>query len=117
MKGRKEIFRTEVKYANLNPEWNETFEWEIKPDEVKKGVVLALFDQDLMSKDDPMGRVTINLTEFVSGKSFKGTRVVEQCRGAEEANLGTLTIKATFRPNKPKMTEKEAAAAEAAEQV
>ena len=59
----------------------------------------------------------IKLTEFVSGKPFATERVVEQCRGAEEGDLGVLVVQASFKPNAPKMTEEELAAARAADEV
>ena len=58
--GRKEVGRTEVAPKTLNPEWaGATFEWEVRPREVRRGVVLAIFDADVLSVDDPMGRVTV----------------------------------------------------------
>ena len=71
---------------NLNPVWeeNNVFEWDMGPKE-KPVVVLALFDKDTLSKDDPMGMVTIRLSELSSGTAIDGQLPVEPCDGAEDA--------------------------------
>ena len=63
-----EVGRTRVVPKSLNPVWEESnaFAWDMGPRE-KPVVVLALFDKDTLSKDDPMGMVKIPLSRLASG--------------------------------------------------
>jgi len=62
MCSKEELFRTESQSKTLNPRWDTTCTVSVRDDE--KEIVLALFDSDFGSGDDPMGRVTLQLQEF-----------------------------------------------------
>ena len=63
-----EVGRTTVVSKSLDPVWetDNYFEWQIGPKETPV-IVLALFDKDTLSKDDPMGMVKIPLSRLASG--------------------------------------------------
>merc|ERR1711965_593327 len=97
-----EVGRTQVVKKSLNPVWeagDATFEWSMGPKE-KPVVVLAIFDKDTLSKDDPMGMITIPLSMLSSGAALDKALPVERCDGADDAT-GTLHVVATFDPLVP----------------
>lgn len=70
--------RSQVEYANerhttkvisktLNPEWRESFEFEVVSVPAERGLPLrfAMFDQDTTSADDFMGECIIFLNDFI----------------------------------------------------
>merc|ERR1712216_878763 len=62
VQGKREVFKTQVKKKSLNPVWKESCHFAVHPGELE--IVLCLFDSDFGSKDDPMGQVTLQLTDL-----------------------------------------------------
>ncbi|KAF9438678.1 hypothetical protein BGZ76_006051, partial [Entomortierella beljakovae] len=50
-----QCFTTKVVKKNLNPIWNESFDFVIEPQSMPDIVKLVLWDKDLISSDDFMG--------------------------------------------------------------
>ena len=64
--------KTKTIKNTVNPSWNEEFGWEVPHDKVSElTVTLRVFDDDKLSKDDPLGEVVIPLwqVDFASGPS------------------------------------------------
>ena len=85
---------------STSPVWNSSFEFDFLFSE-SPVVVLALFDKDKIGSDDVMGIVSIKLSDLATANSLAANFPVEQCPGAEEPDLGTLFIEASFDPKIP----------------
>ena len=62
--------KTKTVKNSVSPTWNEEFGWEISHDKVSELTAsLRVFDDDKLSKDDPLGEVVIPLwqVDFASG--------------------------------------------------
>jgi len=53
------VGRTATQKKTVNPEWNESFEIEVDPQ--KHEIILDVFDENRLTRDDFLGRVTIHL--------------------------------------------------------
>lgn len=105
--GKREVFKTEVMKKTVDPLWNASGKFQVGPEEAS--IVLALFDHDLGSKDDPMGQVTIRLLDFVSDGSFifkEQWCKVEAQKACPKAK-GEVHVSLAFAPTPPPMPEKE----------
>jgi hypothetical protein len=62
-------FKTKIKKKTLNPVFNETFTF----DNVKESdlLIIEVFDQDIMGKDEIIGKFSVNLSEVPLGKEDK----------------------------------------------
>ena len=49
--------KTKVIKKNLNPKWNETFTFQVPV--TSKGIMIDMFDEDLIGSDEFMGTVTV----------------------------------------------------------
>lgn len=98
--GTRTIGSTSVVKKSTSPEWNSSFEFDFLLKE-SPVVVLAIFDKDKIGSDDPMGIVSIKLSDLGTGLALDANLPVEQCSGAEEPDLGTLSIQASFDPKIP----------------
>lgn len=58
--------RSTVVNRNLNPVWNETFVFQAK--DLTQPISLRVYDHDIVSSDDFMGRGLINLTQCKQNK-------------------------------------------------
>ncbi len=56
--------KTSVKSKSLNPEWNETLELDVAPNERSEWLSIECFDNDLVGDDDPLGKLRINLSSL-----------------------------------------------------
>ena len=62
--------KTKTIKNTVNPSWNEEFGWEVPHDKVSElTVTLRVFDDDKLSKDDPLGEIVVPLwqVDFASG--------------------------------------------------
>ena len=62
--------KTKTVKNSVSPTWNEEFGWEISHEKVSELTAsLRVFDDDKLSKDDPLGEVVIPLwqVDFASG--------------------------------------------------
>ena len=78
----------------LDPEWNATFKFHLegrswRPDE---SIVLAIYDFDTFSNDDPMGEVVIPLRSLMGGLVVERWFPVQNCVGCKDAK-GDLHVK------------------------
>ena len=89
--GHAEIKKTDTKKKNLNPEYNQTFDFPVivckslyisiqaffskvtKRDAMNKTIVFQVFDSDKISKDDPIGEVTHQLSPYSTYIVYAGT--------------------------------------------
>ena len=73
MPDRKRKFETKVHYKTLNPVFNETFAFKNVPysDTFDKTIVFAVFDQDIISKNDYIGQLKIPLFTIDLAKTIE----------------------------------------------
>ena len=73
MPDRKRKFETKVHYKTLNPVFNETFAFKNVPysDTFDKTIVFAVFDQDIISKNDNIGQLKIPLFTIDLAKTIE----------------------------------------------
>ena len=80
----------------LEPVWNEPFAFSVDAAQLQTlELVLALFDKDNLSKDDPMGQVRVALTGLKSGATLDRWLKVKNCAGCDDAS-GELHIQLTL---------------------
>lgn len=58
----KQIYKSRTIPKNLNPQWNEKFCVPIE--DISMPLVIKVFDFDRVSSDDPMGTVTVDLSQM-----------------------------------------------------
>ena len=64
--------KTNVIRKTLNPEWNETFEINIRENQRTEVLTLEVFDKDLIGKDDSLGKITLELDHLSLRQVFSG---------------------------------------------
>mmetsp|Transcript_41896 Transcript_41896/g.51573 ORF Transcript_41896/g.51573 Transcript_41896/m.51573 type:complete len:251 (-) Transcript_41896:111-863(-) len=77
--------RTKVKKNTKNPEWNETFEFDIK-DAVKDKIYFDVYDKDLITKNEKIGTVAFKIIDIcaINGKLIKNDyNIAGSKRGAK----------------------------------
>ena len=78
------LVKTKTVKNNVNPVWNEEFRFEIGLDKVSSyNLILRLFDDDVISKDDPLGEVVIPMwqVDFTSGiEEWKSLQAVSKVK-------------------------------------
>lgn len=62
----KQIYKSRTIPKNLNPQWNEKFCVPIE--DISMPLVIKVFDFDRVSSDDPMGMVTVDLSQIEVSK-------------------------------------------------
>ncbi|XP_064408480.1 extended synaptotagmin-1 [Latimeria chalumnae] len=92
-------FRSKVIKENLNPQWNEIYEF-IVNDIPGQEVEFQLFDKDV-DKDDFLGRCKISLTHIISSKT------IDKWYPLEDVKSGRLHIRLEWLPPTPSATDLE----------
>ena len=59
-------YRSSVIYRNLNPNWNEQFEFQTV--DLKEPLRVKVYDHDRGSLDDYMGGASVDLTPYTDGE-------------------------------------------------
>ena len=75
--------RTSVKKKTLSPVWNETFELSIPPGAGL--IILDMFNENRITRDDFLGRAVIDLSQIQSGKHLKTVKQLFQ--RSEKSNV------------------------------
>jgi len=90
----KELGRTKAVDKCLDPAWNETLEFQLEGKLFRPSgeLVLAVFDKDKFSDDDPMGEVRLPMQQLLSGHVREGWHSVQNCAGQKKAT-GELQLK------------------------
>ena len=99
----KELAKTNVVKKSLAPQWGQHFKLTL-PAQLGTLVLFHLFDQDLMSGDDPMGAIAIDLAALWPGKEDDQWRDVGPCKGCAAA-AGRLRLRLRFKPTRPAVEE------------
>jgi hypothetical protein len=99
----KELAKTNVVKKSLAPQWGQHFKLTL-PAQLGTLVLFHLFDQDLMSGDDPMGAIAIDLAALRPGKEDDQWRDVGPCKGCAAA-AGRLRLRLRFKPTRPAVEE------------
>ena len=99
-----EKYRTPTIKANLNPEWNCELEFggklTARQVDDEEEVVVRLYDQDLLSKDDPLGEVHIPIWMIADTKEatwFPVEPVAHMYARARRKPLGRLLVRCDYR--------------------
>eukprot|EP00092_Neocalanus_flemingeri_P022269 GFUD01024149.1.p1 GENE.GFUD01024149.1~~GFUD01024149.1.p1 ORF type:complete len:971 (+),score=234.93 GFUD01024149.1:83-2995(+) len=86
------VRRTATKKKTVNPEWNETFEIDIDPQ--KHEIILDVFDENRLTRDDFLGRVTISMA-VVDDIDYRVSKELQ--KRSERSNIGgTLEFSCQF---------------------
>jgi len=82
-----ELGRTNVVKKTLNPAWKQTFKFHLEGRKFRTSdsLVLAVYDFDTMSADDPMGEVALPLSALLDGRPIDRWYPVANCRGCSDA--------------------------------
>ena len=80
---KKNVKRTSVKKKTLSPVWNETFELSIPPGAGL--IILDMFNENRITRDDFLGRAVIDLSQIQSGKHLKTVKQLFQ--RSEKSNV------------------------------
>ena len=94
-----EVGKTKVMKKKLNPKWNANFAF-LLTKEMSPVIIVEIFDHDMLSGDDPMGKLTIPVESFTKNKDEPSTYAVQPMEGCEGAT-GTLTFRLFFKANPP----------------
>jgi len=83
---------TEVVSKNLNPEWNQNFNFHFlgKQFRPKESLVLTIYDRDRGSADDPMGQVVLKMSDLLHGKVQEDWLPVQPCPGCSKVSGDVL---------------------------
>ena len=96
--------RSTVKKQDLNPVWNERFEFHGRRDAfVRAGLQMRLFDKDMVGSDDPLGDAWVSLA------SLSHTDYSELNVKLPHPYTGTVSITITWLPDRPSAGVEEAA--------
>ena len=90
--GTRWMYRTKTVSRNLNPHWNETTSLELLYTD--RYLVIDVWDQDSLSKDDIMGRIVFSLATLPDRTQTMITLPLEQVN-REQATSGTVTLVCT----------------------
>jgi len=93
--GVRETFRTQVVKRTLNPVWNAKSMFKVAPSD--SDIVLHLFDKDSISKDDPLGKVTLRISDLSKqpSETWFDIKPCEGCPGA----TGRIYLRTAFFPD------------------
>ncbi|CAH1250347.1 synaptotagmin-7-like isoform X2 [Branchiostoma lanceolatum] len=102
---KKNKMETKVKRRNLNPHWNETFQFEGFPyDKLQHRVLyLQVFDYDRFSRNDPIGEVHLPLCEVDLTESPTFWKDLRPCPNSND-NLGELLVSLCYQPTAQRIT-------------
>jgi hypothetical protein len=87
--------KTEVKKKTLNPQWNQTFEFEVK-DASKSEVTVEVWDWDRFGSAEFMGQAIIPLSGYSAASAPVENWFTLQRRTAEDAVAGAVRLRLTF---------------------
>jgi Ca2+-dependent lipid-binding protein len=88
--------KSSTKKNNLNPVWNEDFQWSNISDLENMVLTMRIFDEDFGSRDDKCGRCKIKLANEGLSRSPKRIQKVVD-RNLIRAN-GTVTVDVSYHP-------------------
>ena len=92
--------QTSVKWANLNPEFHESFEIDVTNPSATVNIVVK--DKDYLGSDDFMGQIQLPLSDFEDGKEHAGTYQLlgEDVKILEEFDRGEIDIRLRWAERK-----------------
>uniref|UniRef100_A0A914RBX4 C2 domain-containing protein n=1 Tax=Parascaris equorum TaxID=6256 RepID=A0A914RBX4_PAREQ len=97
----KQKFETKVQRNNLNPQFNETFAFNIAFNELRyKTLQFIVFDFDRLSKDDRIGQLSLPLDSVDFGANIDEWRYLDPPdEGTDsESRLGDICFSLRYRP-------------------
>ncbi|KHN80053.1 Synaptotagmin-1 [Toxocara canis] len=97
----KQKFETKIKRNNLNPEFNETFAFNIAFNELQcKTLQFIVFDFDRLSKDDRIGQLSIPLDLVDFGANIDEWKYLDPPEedSDSESRLGDICFSLRYRP-------------------
>lgn len=99
------IQKTKVKKRNLNPVFDETFEFNISyPQLVSKTLMLAVYDYDRFSRHDEIGQVSLPMNTVELAETTERWQPLERLLGSGGEKLGDLCLGLRYVPNSGKLT-------------
>jgi hypothetical protein len=92
--------QSSVKWANLNPEYHESFEIDVTNPSAILNIVVK--DRDYFGSDDFMGQVNIELSEFADGKEVEKVYQLlgEDVKELDDADRGEIHVRLRWAERK-----------------
>merc|ERR1711981_1390821 len=79
----KEKFKSKTVNNNHNPEWNFDIKFDID-NETSKEVILEVYDEDMIGKDDLLGQTKLNLIQIINQRKIVNNWIpLQQCKSGE----------------------------------
>ncbi|KAI6240987.1 Synaptotagmin-1 [Aphelenchoides fujianensis] len=104
---RKPKFETKIKRNNLNPQFNETFLFNVPYNEIQRKVLqIVVYDFDRLSKDDRLAQIAIPLNSVDLGELVDQWRELEPPEPVydTESRLGDICFSTRYRPTTSTLT-------------
>lgn len=94
------MLQSSVKWANLNPEYHESFEIDVTNPSALLNIVVK--DKDYFGSDDFMGQIKIPLSEFADGKEYEKSYQLlgEDVKALDDADRGEIQIRLRWAERK-----------------
>lgn len=89
-----DVQRTTIARKTLEPRWDDDLEFFFEVNKQSKELNLAVFDWNLIAKDEPMGVATLRVADLVDGAESE--RELKLRPQASEKCSGSLLVRATY---------------------
>ncbi|KAJ6238007.1 phosphatidylserine decarboxylase [Anaeramoeba flamelloides] len=86
---------TKVVHKSLNPKWDETFK--LKESQLPESIKFKVYDWDLLSRDDPLGKAKLNLQDIEVGKEVIRELALDGKGKDKSEALGKIKVGVTIQ--------------------
>jgi hypothetical protein len=89
--------KTKVQTKTLNPEWNQTFSFQLAGEKRREILTVECFDYDMVGKDDSLGKFQIELDSLGIDQEYDEWRMIGE---GDEKNKGQMRVRYRLVPDK-----------------